>query len=441
MNDNVQPAAPQPEGNPFSTPTGLAERLAWLGVLLLPVLVLFKRVPAELAVGVTVIAAVVIGLRRRDFSWLKQGWLYAAVALSVVLLLLSPFSFHPGNSALSAVLALRWPVFAAALLWLFLSRPTWLVHFERAVLIVVLFIVVDTVIQHFAGTDLFGLPRHGPTRLTGPFEHPLVGTFTDRVWFIALAAVWFSVVWRGVGVGLIALTAAAATGALFMFLTGERAALLTYLLATGVVYLGVFLTYPQWRKRLLAIGVLGMLLVVGLGASQKAMVGRSIDSTVETISHLDQTVYGLNFMTAFEQFKQHPLTGVGAREFSEYCGSQMPSYLARYEALGIQNGCVIHPHNFYTGMLAESGIGGFAAFLVMVGLLFWTPARDAYRAGRPMQAYLAVALLLPTFWPVQSTMEYFNGWTAAVIWLGVGWAMARSRLGGRGYPGGPARAG
>lgn len=412
-----------------TTKEGLAERLALIGVLLLPILVLFKRVPAEIAVGVTVLAALFVAVRRRDFAWLRKGWLYAAAVMSLILLLLSPFSLSPGYSAMSAVLAFRWPVYAAALLWLFLSRSAWLMRFERVMLAVIVFIIIDTVIQYIFGADLFGHVSGSDVRLTGPFDHRLVGTFTDRVWFIGLSLMWFMAFRRGVAAGLLVLSISSAIGALFLFLTGERAALLTFLLGTAVVYLGVFLHYPEWRRRLLLVAMLAVALVAGLAASQKQMVGRSVDSTIHIITHLDETIYGLNFLTAWQEFRAHPWTGVGARQFQEYCNTEMPWNVHRYQEVPPHfPNCVIHPHNFYTGMLAEGGVFAFLALVTMVSLLFWALIRSALTNGQPMSAYFGSALLLTTFWPLQSSMEYFNGWTAAVIWTGVAWAFARARI-------------
>ena len=410
----------------MNNPMGLAQKLALIAVVLLPVLVLFKRVPAELAVGVTVLVALFVAIRRQDFSWLAQSWVYAAAALSVVLLALSPFSINPGNSAVSAILAFRWPVFAAALIWLFSRQPNSLVWFERAMLAVIAFIVLDTFLQYAIGRDVFGHAPSSSFRLTGPFDHPMVGTFTDRIWFIGLAVVWFATLRTREIWALLAIASMSAVGALFLFLTGERAALLTYLLGSGLVMLGVLIHHRQWRMPLIGLLVVLGVAVAGVAITQKEMVHRSVDSTIHTIQHLDETVYGLNFMTAFAEFKAHPWTGVGAREFKKYCDTHMPEYTARYDAMGFE-GAVIHPHNFYTGMLAEGGIFSFVAFVAMVLLLFAQVIRDSMRQGIPMQAYFGGAVLLTTFWPLQSTMEYFNGWTAAVIWTGVAWSLARAR--------------
>jgi O-antigen ligase len=178
--------------------------------------------------------------------------------------------------------------------------------------------------------------------------------------------------------------------------------------------------------RLVGLALVGMALVVGVAATQKEMVGRSVDSTIHTITHLDETVYGLNFLTGLEEFQAHPWTGVGAREFKAYCDTQMPKNHAQYNAMGF-DGCVLHPHNFYTGMLAEGGIGSFLIFAAMVILMFVAVVRGARQANQPFFAYFGAALLLTSFWPIQSSMEYFNGWTAALIWTGVAWSIARAR--------------
>jgi hypothetical protein len=410
--------------------TDWPQRLLILGVLLLPILVLFKRVPAEGAVGVTVLIALWIAVRRRDFSWLAQTWVYAGAALSSILLALSPFSMNPVYSALSAVLAFRWPVFAAALVWLFVHQPNQLRRFEWSVVAVLAFIVADTVFQYIVGVDIFGHVRPSPDRLTGPFDHPLVGTFVDRLWFVAFAVVWFWAIRRGQSMAISIAMLMSAIGALFLFLTGERAALLTYLLGTALFFLGLLIHYPRWRLPIFGLMVFSAVIVIAIALSQPSMVQRSIDSTWFSIRHLGDTVYGLNFKASWAEFMAHPWTGVGARQFMEYCNTQLPDLKSQYAQFGFAHSCVIHPHGFYLGMLAEGGVGAFLAFVAMVLLMFARVIRDSLRQGIPMQAYFGGALLLTTFWPLQSSMEYFNGWTAAVIWTGVAWALARARVPG-----------
>lgn len=401
----------------------------WISLViavLLPVLVLFKRVPAEVTVALVVIIGLVWSVRQRDFVWLKQGWLLAAVVLSLTLLVLSIFSINPGYSALSAVLALRWPLFAALLVLWFSAAPKRLDYFEKSVAAVVAFIVFDTVVQYVFGYDLFGLPASSPTRLTGPFDHPLVGAFTQRFWFIALAVAWFAALKIRTLAALVAFATMTVMGALFLFITGERGALLTYLFGSMIVFFAILRYYSAWRWPLIGLTVVLGVAAGGVALTQPQMVQRSIDSSVETIRHLDSTVYGLNFETAFAEFSAHPWTGVGARQFKEYCDTKLPAYKARYDAMGFQ-GAVIHPHNYYSGMLAEGGVFGFLALVFMVGALFWSIFKDAYATQQSMHAYFASALLL-VFWPIQSMMEYFNGWSAAVIWIGIAWALARARI-------------
>lgn len=403
-----------------------ANRLVLIGVFLLPMMVLIRRVPAELSVGVTVLVALFIAFRNHNFSWMLKDWVIASGVLSLILLFLSPFSVNPAYSALSAILAFRWPIFAAAMVWLFVLKPRSLDLFERVMLFVIVFVVIDTFIQYIVGVDVFGGRSPNPTRLTGPFGvHMLVGSFIDRVWFIGLAVIWFFSIGKNETLALILMAMLSAIGALFMFLTGERAAFLTYLLGAGIVVIGILIHMPRWRVRLIGLIAVATLLMGGVGVTQKEMVGRSIDSTIDTIHHLDKTVYGLNFLTAWAEFERNPWTGVGARQFKEYCDSSMPTYHDQYNAMGY-DGAVLHPHNFYTGMLAEGGVAAFLALLTMVFFLFKQVIRGSFIIHTPMQAYFGSALLMTTFWPAQSTMEYFNGWTAAVIWTGVAWAIARS---------------
>jgi O-antigen ligase len=127
------------------------------------------------------------------------------------------------------------------------------------------------------------------------------------------------------------------------------------------------------------------------------------------------------------EFLAHPWVGVGAREFMNYCNNYLPALKPQYAQYGFLHSCVIHPHSLYLGMLSEGGIFAFLAFVVMVFLLMARQIRDARINGIPIMAYFGSAVILTTFWPIQPSMEYFNGWTAAVIWMGVAWALARAR--------------
>lgn len=286
--------------------------------------------------------------------------------------------------------------------------------------------MLDTVVQYVFGHDVFGLPASSPTRLTGPFDHPLVGAFTQKFWFIALAVAWSAALKVRTLAAILVFAMMTVLGALFLFITGERGALLTYLLGSMIIFFAILRHYSAWRGPLIGLTLALGAVAGGVALTQPQMVQRSIDSSLETIRHLDATVYGLNFETAFAEFAAHPWTGVGARQFKEYCDTELPAYSARYDAMGFQ-GAVIHPHNFYSGMLAEGGVFAFLALVLMVGALFWRVFGDAYASQQPMHAYFSSALLL-VFWPMQSMMEYFNGWSSAVIWIGIAWALARARI-------------
>lgn len=406
-----------------------AEAWALLLAAVLPALLLFKRGLAETTLGLFVLVGLALAWRYRESAWLRQPWLYAAWGLSAVLLLLAPFSINPGESAQAALISWRWPVFAALLAWFFLARPQRLRVFEIGVLVVLVFVMLDGLWQYLTGTDVFGLPRYSADRLTGPFNDPLIGTFTDRLWFIALALLWFVMLRRHAALAVVGLLAASAAGALFIFLTGERAAFLVFVLGTGLVALGVFVRLPRWRWPLVGAALATTVAVAALAATQSKMVDRTVHSTLDAIVHLDQNVYGLNLITGWEQFRENPLTGVGARQFQAYCQARMPEALAAYRELGIPE-CVIHPHNLYMGMLAEGGLVAFTLFVLMLVLLlvaFFHQERTGSEL-RELRAFFASSLLLVTFWPAQPSMEYFNGWTAAVVWMGIGWGLARTRL-------------
>ena len=392
----------------------------WTAAFSLVVAVIFWRATAEIAVLAVCLAFLFRSFRTDDWHWVRTPWFLAALAFWVYLLVVvTPQAHHSMVSLQYALGFIRWPLFAMALGSWLLADVERRSRFEIAIAAVVVFIIADSLLQYVRGADLFGNELRR-SRLTGPFEDQVPGTYTLRIFFIAAWLLYFSrylgrhEVLRA-GVLLVVL----AVGATFMFLTGERVAFLSFLLGCAIVLGGLVVVQPRARKfTLFALPIIALFTGAAL-ATQPRAVERTINSTIKTVANLSQTPYGATFAKALSYWKRSPWVGIGFRNYRSLC-------LDENEAIKSKPlyTCA-HPHSIYLQVLTESGVIGLALFCLTLGLMLWSFAR--FLGFSHMLPYFAFAVFFVTFWPFMSSKAITSGWINAIVWMGLGWTLAATK--------------
>ena len=126
------------------------------------------------------------------------------------------------------------------------------------------------------------------------------------------------------------------------------------------------------------------------------------------------------FLRGFEVWGQAPVFGVGLKNFRTHCEN------ADFSATGrVDQRCYTHPHHLYNEWLAETGVVGLAAFVLLVAL--WAkelvPRLDRRRADHALGvgAFVALAVFL---WPLRPSMSFFSNWNGILFWTMLGLALA-----------------
>ena len=154
-------------------------------------------------------------------------------------------------------------------------------------------------------------------------------------------------------------------------------------MATAV---GVFavVTVANWRAGL-GLMVAGVLALALLGSIAGASpVAQRFTSVLSTASAPDQSVrdrYAL-WRTANAQWRDHPLTGVGLKNFSLFRDTYAPLSLSSGSDVqdarsGYRRVELLSPHNFYLLVLSEQGIVGALAIVIYFALLGAAAVRRA----------------------------------------------------------------
>ena len=386
--------------------------LPWL----LPALLLFSRAIADLTVLLTGILFLIWSFQRHDWLWARKPWFRLSLLLWAYLLLVNlPLSVDPSDSLLYAITFMRWPLFAAALAyWLLTSRDRQK-HFLIALLFTSLFIVLDTGWQYVTGVDWFGIPIAPENRLTGPFRNPVAGIMMVRVEFILLLALAVFSRLQSTYRQVLFIVGILLSFLLLIFITGERMAFMLCVSASLMVFLGVALQYPARQKLVVLGGLLLILIIIALMFLLPEISQRMVFSTVEKLQNFRESDYGQVFRGAFEVWQHYPWFGSGLHSYQAVCNELAVMANTPLECT--------HPHNLYLHIGAETGIVGVSLFCLMVLAIFHQALMSLWRQKSWLLLTISSAILLLSFWPLIGGISLLNNWVAALVWLGVGWAL------------------
>ncbi len=217
-------------------------------------------------------------------------------------------------------------------------------------------------------------------RVSGPLGDP--NFWAQALVLVLPLALWL---WRDgwsrvssfvgiVGTGLIVLG---------IFQTGSRGGILALAVAFSV-----WLWLSGGRLRRLVV-VVPILLAIGVVASGAGERFGAIPDVLRPQEARDASIRGRasEALVAVDMFRDHPITGIGAGEYSR-------NYAVYAPRIGLDERPVREPHNSYLEMAAESGILGAGAFALLVGAGIasgLSARRRLVDAGRHIDAGLAAA--------------------------------------------------
>lgn len=392
---------------------------------LFPALLMAGHVAADVTLTAIALLFLIHSAAEKNWRWCREPWVQCLILLWFYIIVRAVFTEVPAIALRRAIPFARYFVFAAALAYWLLKDKTTCRRFLIMLTCATLFIALDGMLQRFHGKDIIGhlikINTTGNLRLTGPFDHEILG--------IMLAWLYFPVCLKfiidengklqppqkllaGIFGSLLLLAA--------IMLSGERMALLLTLFGWVIA---IFLL--PMRKSIL-LGIFGAgLLVLGLMAwANTDILHRQIGSTMDTIEHWSQSPYGLLFASGKQLIMQHPFFGIGVNHFSHTCEGLYAGMQ------GYDQACNTHPHNIYMEWLIEGGIIGFllyCAFLIMalrMCFLSWKQNR-----ANPVFIGLFIAFIL-RIWPIASSTNFFSPWGAPPFWLVLGALLAYSVRGG-----------
>ncbi len=195
-------------------------------------------------------------------------------------------------------------------------------------------------------------------------------------------------------------------------LAGSRASWITYALV--LLFSGWHLLGRKWMALALLSGVLGAVLLAGVSPQVRERVARTTLAMSGDATGVDAALSGRGqiWSAALCMVREHPLNGVGAREFRNAYPQCDPAP-GQHAAWG--EGPAFHAHQIVLEILAETGVLGLLLWLAGAAMAWraWRYADDAARV-RACPATLALAV---TVFPFNTHLAFYSAFWGGLTLL------------------------
>ncbi len=358
--------------------------------------------------------------KNNEFKFFKNKPLIIFFIFCVYCILLSLFVAEDIMLSFeSSLFYFRIGVFSC-FIWYLIDRDKSILTYFYYVLIFCFFVlVVDGYIQYFTGVNLSGFKISG-VRVSSFFGDELImGSFLSRLFplLFALFIVKKKQKYEIYVIGFLFILVE-----VLIYMSGERSAFFFLNLST----IFIIILIKEYQKFRLITFIIATICIFILSFYSPSLTDRMFKGPAQDMGIIESSkepvifspVHDSLFRTAFNMFKDRPITGHGPKMFRVICKQE------KYRT-GIDP-CHAHPHNYYIQLLAETGIIGFLFLFSALSYVFYKALKQfksiIFKQKRPLNDYQVCLLagLLISVWPFSPNGNFFNNWLMIVYSLPIG---------------------
>ena len=276
--------------------------------------------------------------------------------------------------------------------------------------------IIDVFIERFSGTNIMGFgseTAHGinQTRVVSFFkDEAIAGAFINGFIFVVMG--YLIMTSKNKSFVFVITTLFFISSLVAVLLTGERSNTIKAFI--GFVIFLFFLDFIKFKIRLFFLFFLtGLLTIIILSSDYLKLryIGqfyKFLSSKETREKSFEYNVYIELYKSGFEVFKNHPLLGVGAKNYRiETCkkNTQDSNYV-----------CNTHPHQIYVELLAEHGILGFILILFIYFFLIFRILKQIIISRNHIQIGSFIYILV-NFIPLLPSGSFFSDFNLTLFMI------------------------
>lgn len=123
--------------------------------------------------------------------------------------------------------------------------------------------------------------------------------------------------------------------------------------------------------------------------------------------------YFSHYSTAWQIAKDYPLTGVGLKNFRNFCNKKI--YKEKVYPSFRNRNCSTHPHNLFFEIISELGFFGFIVFVSIFGYFFYVSIKNSFKF-KNIFLFGNTIFLMTYFIPLLPRGSFFSNWNAMLFW-------------------------
>jgi O-antigen ligase len=376
--------------------------------LLGPFILLIERTPADIWLSLLAIAFLIRSVFRRDGSWLRFWWVQSCFVFLAVCIVSSLLSAMPAYALQESLIWFRFPLFAMATVF-------WLARDRRLLYAMILSTGIGMMIMTGILTLEMIVEGQKGGRLTWPYDDLVPGNYLSKVGLPAFTVMIAIAIGGQKRIAGLMAVASLITVALSV-LTGER---INFLIrACGGLLAGLV-----WRPKM---SRLALLIVIEFGAVAAmfflvdGLQSRFVSDVVAALPTSSSSDYYRVMGAGMAAFHEAPVLGLGPATYRELC-QDLVGHIETFR-------CDNHPHNFYVQFLAETGLFGFAAGVLMIGSILTRTILIRLRNRQNVLAATAFIIPLGLFFPIASMGDFFGQWNNIFLWSAVALSLAATNI-------------
>ena len=385
--------------------------------------------------------------KNKDFEFFGQSWIRYLGLFYFIILLSTLISEYRADILFKNLGLIRFFILALCIQYC-LKKYQNKKLFLYTIVIITLFLAIDSFVQYLFGVNLFGnnisdqhITRRRLTSIFG--DEQIVGSFLIKL----------------IGLGLIGFFLLSKKNTIMTFIyygfisfiilvSQERMAFLLLLLQLFLIF--SFFLWQKKFKQTFSIVLMFLTLSIFIFNTDTSLKYRylsiftnssgiaaidydkennpinnpkSLNDIKKATIKFEDSMWGAHYLTALQIFKHNIFLGSGPRSFRYECSKN------KYENLKInyiKRRCSSHPHNFYLEILSEIGILGFLIFSIIL-ISFYIKEFKFYLKDRDIKHLCGLLSIFVNLWPIASTGSIYSSFNGTILWITIGYVLSFSK--------------